>query len=165
MEIWKEILDYPGYFVSNEGRIKSCKQDKNGKILKGKINKGYITVDLRKEGKTYNFALHRLVLSAFCPIENEKNYTVNHKDGDRFNNTLDNLEWLTLSENTAHARHILKSGKAAIAVRIVENDGTEKIYSSISEAAQDQGVAKTTISRWISGQRKYTGKYQKVESI
>ena len=90
-------------------------------------------------------------------------YTVNHKDGNSLNNRLDNLEWMTLSENTSHARRVLRSGNGAIRVHIIFNDGTEEWFETITEASIFLGVAKTTVSRWLNGSRGYGNKYRLVE--
>ena len=112
MEIWKNIVEYPGYQVSNLGRIKSFKQSKEGRILKQKVNGGYMSVDFRKDGKTYNGLVHRIVLSTFSPVEGWEILTVNHIDGNPSNNKLENLEWMTQSENSQYSRRVLKTGNA-----------------------------------------------------
>jgi hypothetical protein len=113
-EIWKPIEQYPGYEVSSLGRIKSYKVNKvNGKLLYGKDSKGYVGIDIRINGKTKQELLHRLVLSTFCPVEGWEELTVNHKNGNRKDNRLENLEWMTNSENTSHARRTLKTGLGA----------------------------------------------------
>ena len=165
MEIWKQVEKYPGYEVSNQGRIKSFKQNKNGKILSGIVRKGYLYVDFRKDGITHSEGVHRIVLSTFSPIKNMEGYTVNHKDGNPLNNRLENLEWMTLSENTAHARRVLQSGYRAIKVHIVFNDGKEMWFETITEASIFLGVAKTTVARWVKGTRGYGNKYKLVEGI
>lgn len=165
MEIWKQIKDYPGYEVSNWGRIKSFKQDKKGKILNGVIRKGYLQVDFRKDGITHSEGVHRIVLATFSPKEGMELYTVNHKDGNPLNNRLENLEWLTLSENTAHARRVLQSGNGAVRVHIIFNDDSEMWFETITEASVFLGVAKTTVARWVKGTRGYGNKYKLVEGI
>ena len=106
-EIWRWIRGYEGlYQISNFGRVKSFPRNTTSKIqiIKPLLSRsGYLYVGLRKQGtKRLRFKLHRLVSQAF--IENPENkQTVNHKDGDKFNNYVDNLEWATQDENNQHA--------------------------------------------------------------
>jgi len=112
-EEWKTIEDFPDYEVSSQGRVKSFKRYKEGKILKpGKDRKGYLVVNLYKNRKRYHKRIHRLVLEAFKPIENSNKFECNHKDGNKENNYIENLEWMTCSENHKHAHRIgLKNNK------------------------------------------------------
>ena len=106
-EIWRWIRGYEGlYQISNFGRVKSFPRNTTSKIqiIKPLLSRsGYLYVGLRKQGtKRLRFKLHRLVSQAF--IENPENkQTVNHKDGNKFNNYVDNLEWATQDENNQHA--------------------------------------------------------------
>lgn len=105
-EIWKAIEGFEGlYEVSNLGRVKST--HRASKILKYGFSGGrginrYPTVNLRKYGHAKNGLIHRLVAIAF--LDNPKNKReVNHKDGNKLNNHVDNLEWCTRKENCAHS--------------------------------------------------------------
>ena len=95
-EKWEIIENYPNYFISTFGRIKSAK---NNKILKPYVTKrGYSYIMLSKNGKVKNFQVHRLVAKTF--IDNPLNKPcVNHIDFNPSNNNVDNLEWVTHSEN------------------------------------------------------------------
>ncbi len=96
-EIWKVIKEAPNYSVSNLGRVKN---NKTNYILKTQKSEAYERVGLRCiDGKSHTKRVHRLVLEAFNPIEGMDKLVVNHKDANHFNNHLDNLEWLTQSEN------------------------------------------------------------------
>ena len=102
---WKTIKDYEDlYMVSNTGLIKSLHWSKE-KLLKQVIrsnNYQYYFVGLLKNGKRKYFAVHRLVASAFIP--NPNNYEqVDHLDGNKLNNNVDNLEWVSAKENTNRA--------------------------------------------------------------
>jgi len=112
IEIWKDVVSYESlYQVSNTGKVRSVdKYTSNrfatrfwpGKELKPKKNKfGYIVYTLSKNGKANTFFIHRLVMEAFEGPANGK--FVNHIDGDKSNNSICNLEWVTTSENHAHA--------------------------------------------------------------
>lgn len=113
MEVWKDIEGYEGYYqVSNLGRVKSLARNTSEKgknannkkdtILKGSLTKGYLQVDFRKDGKRKMFRIHRLVSECFIPNPDNKPY-INHIDGNKSNNTVDNLEWCTPKENVKHA--------------------------------------------------------------
>lgn len=114
-EIWKDIKGYEGYYqVSNYGRVRSldrtvvdswCTRNLKGKILKQTKHNGkqkYYYVSLSKDNQIKKVFVHRLVARAF--ISNMKiKPQVNHKDGNPFNNKVENLEWVTNAENTQHA--------------------------------------------------------------
>lgn len=165
MEIWKDIEQYPGYQVSNQGQIRSFKQSKEGHILKPKISAGYAGVDFRKDGKTYYGLVHRIVLSTFSPTEGWETLTVNHIDGNCLNNNLENLEWMTQPENTKYSRETLRTGNATQKVHIIKLNGEELFYDTVTAAAKGLGVAKGTVSRWVNKQRSYEGKYKLVEYV
>ena len=98
-EIWKDVVGYEGlYQVSNNGRVKSLKFGKE-KILKpGKLKNGYLRVNLCKNEKQKHFLVHRLVALTF--ITNPNNLPdVNHKDENKENNRVENLEWCDCKYN------------------------------------------------------------------
>ncbi|HEC64939.1 hypothetical protein LCGC14_1269290 [marine sediment metagenome] len=101
-EVWKKINGYEDlYMISNLGRIKSFWKD--DKILKGGIDgNGYRNITLRKNGNGKTAAVHRLVATYFVKGF-KRGLEVNHKDGDKTNNHVDNLEWCTRRENIKHA--------------------------------------------------------------
>lgn len=101
-EIWKPIPDYDGYEISNFGRVKSFKRYPQGKILKPALFSNYLRVTLFKDDERRYISVHRLVTLTFIPNLDNKPQ-VNHKDNNRFNNYVGNLEWVTSSENTQHA--------------------------------------------------------------
>lgn len=112
-EIWVDIKGFEGlYQISSYGRIKSydryIRNGFNTYIKKGKIrknqfsNNGYYIIIFNINTKMYQYLIHRLVASNFIP--NENNYSqVNHKDGNKLNNNVENLEWITPSNNIIHS--------------------------------------------------------------
>jgi hypothetical protein len=114
MEVWKDIEGYEGYYqVSNFGNVKSLNRSipnsrcgtvrVKERILKPRKNhKGYFCVLLMKNSIPSNRLIHRLVCMSFLPNEENKEQ-VNHKNGVKTDNRLENLEWSTQSENIRHA--------------------------------------------------------------
>ena len=107
VEIWKDIPEYKGkYQVSNFGRVKSLQRWSGTKyynreyILNNYVNKknGYVYVYLTKNNKSKNIRIHKLVAQAFIPNNNNYNQ-INHKDGNKLNNCVNNLEWCNASYN------------------------------------------------------------------
>jgi hypothetical protein len=109
-EIWKDIIGYENYYqISNYGNVKSLERSfhlggiRKEKILKFSINtSGYFQVTLQKNGEKKNYLVHKLVALHFIPNPDNKS-EINHKDGNKLNNLINNLEWCTRSENALHA--------------------------------------------------------------
>lgn len=113
-EIWKDIDGYSGYQVSNLGRVRTHNKVTHNalhserkwadRIMKQKISKKdkSARIELWKGGTHKTVLVHRLVANAFLEKPIDTDMTVNHKDGNRLNNRLDNLEWLTLGDNIRH---------------------------------------------------------------
>ena len=114
------------YYVTDDGRIWS---EKSQKFMAFQYDKnGYVKVALRSKDlppkKCHRYSVHRLVLENFCPVPNMENLQVNHKDGDKTNNRLENLEWVTCEENIQHAvvNHLRATvnGSAKLTLKQVE---------------------------------------------
>lgn len=102
------IKDFPNYYITDTGDVYSTynKEKKLKKIKSKKTNKGYLLVNLYKNGKQYYKTIHRLVATAF--IENPEDKTcVNHINGIRTDNNVSNLEWCSYSENNTHSYRVL----------------------------------------------------------
>lgn len=99
----KIIKDYPDYKVSENGVVYSFKTGEKKKLSPRIDIDGYKTVGLYNNGKVKRFKIHRLVASAFIPNDNEAKDCINHIDGNKWNNTVGNLEWCTRKENSLHA--------------------------------------------------------------
>lgn len=122
-EIWKDIVGYEGlYQISNLGNVKSLNKTVNTnnqynrkskrklkcKILKQRILREYYCVGLTKNNKQKTKLIHRLVAETF--LDNSNNYpVVNHKDGNKLNNNVNNLEFVTYKENSLHSIYVLNN--------------------------------------------------------
>ena len=142
-EIWKDIPGYEDiYQASNYGRIRSIEgkttySRKHGvrhwksRVLKPKVDNQFSKrVSLWKDGKHKDFLVHRLVAATFLG-EPPKNYTVNHKDGNRLNNCIDNLEWISLADNIRHGFETgLYHTQKPVLVKI---DGQSVVFRSMAQ--------------------------------
>ena len=171
-EKFKDIQNYEGlYQISNYGRVKSLRRlsrGRNGKykIIKEKILKvssqtnKYPNVGLIKENKLKTFEVHRLVAMYFIP--NPHHYPcVNHKDEDKTNNKIDNLEWCTYSYNNAYndkAKKINEKFKKSV-LKFDAHGNLLAEYNSITEASLKNKRSKTLISKYCNGKIKQPKKY------
>lgn len=161
-EIWKEIPLYlignnPNFYVSNLGRFKK----NNGHIPKIPNNDiEYVYISINK----ISYVIHRIILSTFSPHENSDNLYVNHKDGNKKNNKLENLEWSTNSENVQHAYDTGLNKNCKKIIQYDLNMKEIKRFNSINQAARELNIHNTTIIRCclnqITNPRKFFFKYE-----
>ena len=105
--VWKDVVGYEGiYKVNNLGDVMRISKNKLLTPYVGVKSKGYMYVKLSRDGISKKKALHRVVAEAFLP-NNSNCSEVNHKDGDKANNSVSNLEWVTRSQNELHSYAIL----------------------------------------------------------
>lgn len=191
-EIWKDITGYEGYYmVSNLGRVKSLEKtvrcDRGYRIIPEKILKagiranGYLIVRLSKDGKEKTYMIHRLVASVFC--ENPEGYTeVNHKDEDKTNNNVDNLEYCSRSYNCNYGtrnqrvaekmrgRKLSEEHKKKVAEKNTNNPKLSKPviaihkinglilkFPSVREAGRSTGIPYQSIYKCCKGKYKSAG--------
>lgn len=167
-EKWLPVDGYDGiYEVSTMGRIKTLQRtfyDKKGneRIVKEKIRKpyttwdGYLRISFYGHGYQEKTTVHRAVAKAFIPNPNNLPI-VNHKDGNRKNNSLDNLEWVSESENTLHSFRVLK--RIHPRSKSVINNVSGKIFKSIKDAALFEGINPSYLRSMLNGGRKNTSNY------
>lgn len=184
-EVWKDVAGYEGYYkVSNQGNVYSVERIIRGKkygglVLKPIYNKdGYVRVYLYENGIMQTKSIHRLVAEAFIP--NPNNYLeINHKDEDKTNNYVENLEWCTREHNINHGTRNEKAGLAqskrvkAINVETGEvltfsstMEAGRKGYGSGSVSSACRGVYKSGVGKMIGDGHTYKGHrwcYEEVE--
>lgn len=183
---WENVVGYEGlYMVNRRGDVVSLDRLKgqfgSGRRVKGRImtqrknHKGYKTVHLSKQGKGRWVLVHRIVAKAF--IENPLNKPqVNHIDGDKENNCVENLEWVTGSENARHAAdsglwkestkrmldaahrpEVRKRIAESLKKKVMRSDGI--VFASVGEAAESVGRTHGAVSANIHGKSNLCGGY------
>ena len=175
-EIWKDIKGYEGlYQVSNLGRVRRVKKIKivTNNILKQSKNlRGYLGVTLSKNNVRVRRQIHRLVAEAF--IENKNNFSqVNHKDEDKTNNCVDNLEWCDAKYNINYGSGInrrkeklkgrkpssktVEASRKSLSKRVLQFDKNGNFiekFSSTMDVQRKKGYSNSNISRCCIGKRK-----------
>jgi hypothetical protein len=153
-EKWRDVKGYEGlYEVSEIGNVRNKKTKRN---LSTKNNDGYRAVTLSKNGKANGFLVHRLVAIAFIPNTHSKP-RVNHKDSNRTNNRVSNLEWCTAQENIDHANEMGRtkykflSQEQVDEIRLLHKKGKLR-YDRLAEL---YSVSETTIYNVIERKGRY----------
>lgn len=154
----KKIKDFPNYLISKEGQVYSTKSNK---IRENEINEnGYCRIRLMdgtKQGR--KFYIHRLVAEAYIPNPNNYNQ-VNHKDLNKHNNNINNLEWCSEAMNMQHnADNKPENSKKIFQFDLLDKDKLIGTYNSIKEASEKTNTNKTSIIHCCSGKYKKAGEY------
>jgi hypothetical protein len=176
MEIWKDIAGYEGlYQVSNLGRVKSLDREKSngtgvytlpGKIKTGNERRGYLGIQLFKSKKFKNVYIHRLVAEAFIPNP-ERKETINHINGNKLDNRVENLEWVSNGENVKHAFRTglngtehMRNHKGSVAVAQYDKSMVLiRTYPSMMEAERQTHIASRSIALCCKGEFHHAGGY------
>ena len=157
MESWKVIYDFPNYEISNYGNVRN-----NTKIVKAVPNKHGYNVVVLCNGTRKSVNVHRLVAAAFIPNPDNKP-CVDHIDGNKRNNYVSNLRWVTPVENANNMitkKRSIENRKSHNEKKIVAISGEINVYfNSIIEASIILGVDRTSISKCLKGQRGKAGGY------
>lgn len=159
MTQWKNIQEAMNYEVSIDGQVRN-KNTK--KILKGRLCKnGYLQVSIKidSENRFINRYIHRLVATEW--LDNKNNLPeVNHKNGNKLDNNLNNLEWVTASQNQKH-RHLIGINKTSNRKvgKFDLNNNLINVYNSIVAAAAAEGCSRVSIDNVLQGKRKTLRKF------
>ena len=154
--VWKYIKGFERYLIDTNGNIYDTKYN-NRKICQWIDNTGYYQCNLYKDKKRYFKREHKLVAETF--IENQNNLPqVNHKDGNKLNNKVSNLEWTTNSENTQHGydNSLYHFGTSKSYPVNVYTKSREYIntYPSIRQLCKELGLNRKTVSAILNGKKK-----------
>lgn len=159
-EEWRTIPNYENYLISNKGRIYNIKYHRE--LTRSIATHGYLQVGLSKNGVTKLFLIHRLVMKIFNPIEDYHKYDVNHIDGNKQNNNLDNLEWISHQNNVKYNFDILQNTKTQyklLVTNLITNE--KKYYITLKECSNDIGISCITISKYVNLKQPYIKKNKK----
>lgn len=164
-EVFEDLIGYEeSYQISDQGRVFSKRRLDGNRIIYGRelhpmiTQDGYLKVKLTKNSISKGYFLHRLVAQQF--IDNPNNLPqVNHKDGNKFNNNVSNLEWCTKAENQDHAvkHNLMQRGENRPSAKLTEEKVLEiyklKGVMSAREIAEHYGVSKNTINVILRGKK------------
>ena len=143
------------YAIDKHGNILSLLTDQY--VTPSVDTNGYLKVTLMKDGVRAVKRVHRLVAEHFIPNDDATKTVINHIDGNKQNPDVTNLEWCTQADNVQHA-HTTGLQTKTSDKSVVRGDG--RVYRSLTEAAQDNNITKSAISKVINGKRKTAGGWQ-----
>lgn len=153
---WKRIREFPNYAINMSGEVYSFVTHK--KLKPYKQRNEYLIIRLFNDGKSFSKYIHRLVGETF--LKNPRGLReINHKDGNRQNNSVENLEWVSRSGNMFHKIYVSKSEGGYYPLRSVRCVETGEIYPSVHEAARAIGVCYTGILKALKTGCRARGKH------
>lgn len=152
-EVWLPVVGCEeDYQVSSKGRVLSNNYNHTGcpRLLKQSISRGYFRVSITRNGKHKSEKVHRLVAEAFIPNQNGYE-TVNHKDENKLNNCVENLEWLPVADNVRYGTGIQRRSNLRIKnakgtkIKVFKNGVFYKDYTNVVSAARELGITRYVI--------------------
>lgn len=165
---WRKIKEFPTYSVSDLGQVRN---DKRNNLLNVYVTRsGYVMVGLWRDGKHFRKNIHRLIAEAFLPNPENK-AEVNHINGDKIDNRVKNLEWVTPRENQLHKCRVLGKKMSTehmdkirpLAMGVVQKPvvlvETDTHYRSVAEASRSVGTSRVNIQHCLAGNQKTAGGY------
>ena len=165
-ERWRPIRGFPGYEVSDHGRVKSLARDYHygsheDMILYQGDWRGYKCVTLFRSGKRHHKLVHRLVADAFIPNP-DKLPIINHKDETPANNRADNLEWCTYRYNIHYGgcRDKISKSVSRKVIQLTKDGSIVAVWDSMTKAAASTGACLSEISRCCKNNRLSAGGYK-----